>query len=426
MPFTSSMRFAATILTIISAASAIRLQWRHDGRSHQGAHDAVAPALQPRQLNGAAGGIQPVSSRSPRLAVSLSTGMPTSSGSLTLTSTLSFEYTSLATGTFTRPATPTGEVNAYIFPSSMIQVPVATICPDTPSILLNTTAGSGLVSATAFLPNGSSTVYLSTPTHPANSFNASSYTPVPLPSPISVCYPDTDPNCPSEPNATFSVTPIPLPTANAANATGNDAAERVILDSTARILLDDRGCQTVYSPSYTALCRTTVQLAGMPEATVTDCAQWVTFSSDTKGCSDAATTSVGGPEARDDIEGNDRGSTTALPTTMAEVTPSMGSALPMMTVKPGTYYAAHWVDLSRGGVPANVRVEECEAERACHTFREKWSESKATGVLVKESVASFEGVSTFLPFPRSRYRHILWYRVMCRRCADGVTSSQRY
>ena len=431
MFFPRSIHFATAILSITSTALAIRVQPRHDGRSHQGAHDAAAaPQLRQRQVNnGPAVGIQPQSE--PGTAV-LPVSTPTdtflgsASGTLTLTSTLPFDYESSSSPPTTLPhitaAPPTSEANPYIFPSSIVQVPVATICPDSPPIFPNaTTVGSGFINATALLPNGSSTVYLSS-SHPSptnvgsNSLDPSNYTPVPLPSPISisVCDPDTDPSCPSDSDSTteentsvFSPTPIPLPSARNSNGTGGDgdaAEERVIPDPTARILLDGNGCQTIYSPSYTAVCKTTVKMVGMPEVTVTECGQWVTFSSDVGGCYGEAvvTGSVGAGgvagSARDD-DGDDgyRGSTTGISTTAPGITPSAGATLPTMTVtvQPGTYYAAHWVDVARGGVPANVRVEECQgAPVTCQTFKERWSESKTTGVVVQESVASFEGVST--------------------------------
>ena len=83
---------------------------------------------------------------------------------------------------------------------------------------------------------------------------------------------------------------------------------------------------------------------------------------------------------------------------------SAGSGLPLPTVtaEPGTYYAAHWVDLARGGVPSQVRVEECGNVNSdeCETFRERWSESQITGLSMSPSVAKFEGVSISLSFQR--------------------------
>ncbi|KPI37261.1 uncharacterized protein AB675_1497 [Cyphellophora attinorum] len=52
----------------------------------------------------------------------------------------------------------------------------------------------------------------------------------------------------------------------------------------ARIALGDNGCQTLFAPRVTAICSTTISPVGIPEVTVTDCEQWVTFSSDTKIC----------------------------------------------------------------------------------------------------------------------------------------------
>ena len=344
MAFTRSLPLAILVLT--SAA----FQARHDGKSHQGAH--AAADLRPRQVNGAAGGIQSLSSRTAILSLTITTD--TSTFSTALIATASPPSNSQPTNE------PIGEIDPYIFPSSIVQVAVATICPDTPS--------ASLINATATLHNGSSTIYLST-----------TPTPISLHSPISVCYPDTDPNCAS----TFSITHIPLPDPTTSSNASNTVNSSILANPTARILLDSNGCQTIYAPAYTAICRTTVKLIGIPDVTVSECDQMVTFSSNNIGCAS---------------------------TTDAEpITTSAGTGLPTITptAHAGTYYAAHWVDVARGGVPAgNVVVEECEDAAAatmgvaCETFTERWYESSITGLVRSESVGVFSGVSFFsYPFP---------------------------
>lgn len=393
------MTFTRPILlvtTLTTAASCIKFHARYDGKSHQAAHDAAIPDLRERQVNGPAGGIQSLS-KTAILPIFISTNTPIGSIPITASAAIESEQASTSPQATDEPIV---EVNPYIFPSSIIQVPVATICPDSPI-----STGNALINATAFLPNGSSAIYLSTPPNPtnANIFDPSTYSPVPLPSVISVCYPETDPNCPSGPDSIFSPTLIPLPNPisvypDNTTTTSIDAAERVLANPTARILLAPNGCQTIYAPSYTAVCRTTVQLVGMPVATVTDCKQFATFSSDKIWCG-----------------------VTAAGTSMPPVSHSGDSGLPLPlptftnTPEPGTYYAAHWVDVARGGVPGNVRVEECDrntsrqgaggaggpegaegAEVTCQTFGERWTERTITGVVLTESVAEFSGVSTFL------------------------------
>ncbi len=140
----------------------------------------------------------------------------------------------------------------------------------------------------------------------------------------------------------------------------------------------------------------------MPVATVTDCGQYVTFSSDTRNCKPAAETGDGGAgvgagaEARNVGDDGYRGSTTL----MSGPSGSAGqvSLLATITAAPGMHYAAHWVDLARGGVPPDVRVEECEVEGECQTFMERWSESRVTAVVTRESIVGFEGVSNHFLF----------------------------
>ncbi len=225
--------------------------------------------------------------------------------------------------TIPTPLSATATISSYAFPTTVVQVPVATVCPDTPatsaifSILpvsslismagLNGTQEDGRsttqylsvhVNATAFLPNGSSTVFLS----------ASSTAVIPA----------------------FMSSPATLPNA-------------AIGAETARIVLDKNGCQTIYSEKTTALCTTTVRPAGMLPVPITDCNQWVTFSSQRLDvCSGSPPPSPSNSEA-------------------------VGG--------PIEFYLAHWYDLDRGAVPNHVQVQDCVPGSTglnCVTSSESW------------------------------------------------------
>lgn len=229
-------------------------------------------------------------------------------------------------------------VSSYLFPTTVIQEPVATVCPGTPassamfSILpISSLASLSIpnsthsrhwkatdyipihVNATAMLPNGSSTVFLSA--------------------------------------STTSVV-----------RTTSDAGPTA---KTARIILGSNGCQTVYSAVTTAWCSTTIQPAGMLPVRITDCDQQVTFSSQSlDGCS---------------------------------VSPS---ATGLSRNGPVAYFVAHWYDLVRGSIPNVVQVQDClpasSSGLSCSTSSESWSVVTSTITSTGTSVASFSGVSLSL------------------------------
>ncbi|KIW73232.1 hypothetical protein PV04_01366 [Phialophora macrospora] len=244
----------------------------------------------------------------------------------------------------TPSVTPT--ISSYIFPTTVIQEPVATVCPDTPSSsaifsilpvsslasMEGSNATGGLtndttsyipvqVNATALLPNGSTTVFLSTTSTTAS-----------LP-PFS-----DSPTIPSN--------------------TSDDSAG----DGTARIILDSKGCQTVYSAKTTSVCATIIKPAGMIPVPVTDCDQWITFSSQKlDGCS----------------------------TDAAPSSPSAAAA-----DGPMAYYLAHWYDLAQGAIPDHVRVQDClpgSMTSDCVTSSESWEVVTSTTTTTGTSVASFRG-----------------------------------
>ncbi|OAL40036.1 hypothetical protein AYO20_00454 [Fonsecaea nubica] len=246
----------------------------------------------------------------------------------------------VATTPFTQSTLPT--ISSYVFPTTVIQEPIATVCPDTPassaifpvvpmSLLgANKTQGSITnsssympvrVNATALLPNGSTTVFLST-----------SRARVP---------------------PTTSATPPPTEPGGA---------------DTARIVLDKNGCQTLYSAKTTTWCSTTVQRAGMIPVPVTDCGQLVTFSSQRlDACSTMAGSSFSSP-----------------------------SLSPAEANEPMAFYAAHWYDLIQNPVPNVVQVQDClprSSEWDCVTSSESWDVVTVTSTSTGTSVASFSGLA---------------------------------
>ena len=62
------------------------------------------------------------------------------------------------------------------------------------------------------------------------------------------------------------------------------AARQADSAAEARVGVDAAGCQTLFAPRVTAICSTVVSMVGLPEVTVSECDQWITFSSETKIC----------------------------------------------------------------------------------------------------------------------------------------------
>ena len=68
-------------------------------------------------------------------------------------------------------------------------------------------------------------------------------------------------------------------------------------------------------------------------------------------------------------------------------------------VSPGTYYAAPWHDVAKGGVPSLVRAEICSALSSdiasvgCVMASESWSVSTVMVPGTSVATKSFEGVS---------------------------------
>ncbi|KIV79187.1 hypothetical protein PV11_06759 [Exophiala sideris] len=243
-------------------------------------------------------------------------------------------------------------MSSYTFPTTVIQVAIATVCPDTPSSSAalpiipipssslngtNSTIPPILVNATALLPNGSTTVFLSTTTTPPS---------------ITV-------------NATATNTSIPTSIGHTELDGGG---------ATARIIFNSDGCQTVYSAKTTSICSTTIHPAGILPVAITDCNQWVTFSSaPLDGCS---------------VSSGAADTATAIPTSdAASVGPSITG--------PTAFYVAHWYDLTQAsGVPGFVEVQDClplSTGLSCMTSSESWSVVRSTVTQTGTSLAAFSG-----------------------------------
>lgn len=251
-------------------------------------------------------------------------------------------------------------ISSYAFPLSVIQVAVATNCPGVPpssaifpilptnltSYDATNTSSSPppiitsylpiLVNATMLLPNGSSVVFLSLSTSTVTAIRDS---------------PESSPQPTEQPSA-----------------------------ETARIILDGNGCQTVYTATTIPVCETTLRLPGMLPVLITDCGQWVTFSSQNLGvCSST--------ESASSQAGKVSSSTPKPPTPLVSASPIRGQM---------AFYVAHWYELSRELVPNIVEVQNClpgvAGDPVCQTSSETWSAVYEIKVITTSSVASFSGV----------------------------------
>lgn len=150
----------------------------------------------------------------------------------------------------------------------------------------------------------------------------------------------------------------PLNGSATAQATGN--AENLTATATETVGPDD--CTTLLLPTTAAICNTVLTGMGQAPIPVTDCEQWVTFSSDV-GC----------------------GSPTAATT-------------PVET----TYFLAPWQTIAAGMFPVEVSVEACQGvlpQQTCMEGMEVWSLTEATRGVIGTTTVSFEGtvngVSTY-------------------------------
>ena len=363
-----------TILSIlITPSSAFGPTIRHTGRSHP--HPKVLVRRQ-TEGNSPGAGLNAVVPPPPIVPVPV----PSSTH-------VTFPEIILATYTYPMPtviedpptATSIPTLSHYVFPTTVVHIAVATVCPDMPSSSAifplvstdlssseapKTIASSSLaltshvpvyVDATVFLPSGSSTVFLSLST------------------------------------STVTISPV-LPSLE---STPPPSAE------TARIVQDSNGCQTVYTAATIPCCSTMIRPPGMLPVPVTDCEQWVTFSSQKLGdCSSAEYTILPAtifPAGESPTPPTPTFGPVALPPSPSPTPPS-----PQIT-GPVAFYAAHWYELAQHPVPNIVRVENCLPDTTsgsiCQTSSEAWSVVHSTSVITTSSVASFSGVCSVPPFP---------------------------
>lgn len=224
-----------------------------------------------------------------------------------------------ATATITTQGLP-----SYIFPSLTTQVPVATICANNTvgktTVLWNSTANNsvGLLSPTG---------------PPVNATDAS----------------------------------ISNPLSDHVKKSTDTSAD------IARIIQGDDGCQTVYAPTTTAVCSTSLDLAGLPSVSVTDCGQWITFSTSSAIVPSCASTNVYTASSSGSAGG-----------------PVVGETI---------YNVAHWWDLLSNHVPSIVRVENCLPDHigdACTAYTESWEVSSVTSLRTGWATMTFHGVSNFI------------------------------
>ena len=212
------------------------------------------------------------------------------------------------------------------FPTTILQVPVATICPTNASIPVPIPYTVSPINLTGLFNNtNSARPMLNTTSSPTN---ATEY--LPIPANISIASPT-----------------VTLP------------------DPNARIILGDNGCQTFFTPITTAICSTVLSIGGQVPISVTDCGEWVTFSSS--------------------------------PDCGAAGTPAPAEAM--------VYFLAPWYEIASGAVPAKVQVQTCSTavpnvSDSCMISSESWSMStKAiphTAVQTARFVGGAVGVSSFL------------------------------
>ena len=322
-------------------------------------------------------------------------------------------------------------LSSYIFPTTVLQIPVATVCPYPSHYSVNGTTASNASSSNRLAPNIPAFAYITFPSlispvlNISNSTNGTNTNLIPLlPSanPTVTAYnatvhlpngqtttflsrtlatPDTNnvpliPGATVDPRLTAYEPDLAEPTSSTAAATVS-AAYGATGDQ-GRIVQGDDGCQTLFSALTTSVCSTSVAVGGgvglgpVVQIPVTDCGQWVRFSSASAlapaACSSTTTATIAGVGRRDDsLVGDvvDSGATTA-------------------------YFAALWHDLVRAqasgtvqGVPRVVSVETClendsggigSATESCwYASTEMWTLSSVTKTKVVTSVASFSGVS---------------------------------
>ncbi|KAL2405681.1 hypothetical protein ABEF95_001858 [Exophiala dermatitidis] len=273
-----------------------------------------------------------------------------------------------------------------------------------------------LVNATAILPNGSTTVFLSTTTTTTTPRLSSSSSSSPLP--------------------TSSILAATAGTNSTTQEHPDSESDPDTASASARIIMDDQGCQTIYSALTTRYCSTTLPppAVGVVPVVVSECDQWVTFSSETRRdmtCSTIGTVSASvasAPATAAAAASSSAGASASATGPSPTLSPTTGSELGLGM----TFYAAHWYDLAQvqdqqslkgAVVPSIVRVEECgpattgtsngsevatgstttimnvsggadqDQTLNCLTSTESWQLITSTTTRIGISVASFSGTA---------------------------------
>jgi hypothetical protein len=292
----SLCRSLTTLVALSISFSTSVAHPRHDGRNHEHKHA-------PRQ--GAFAGIQMISSSSGPSSTDLLPPDVIVPGSAINAAPIPAPMTDSSSKTTNAMLANT---TTRAFPIRVIQIPVATICPASHWTPLPAPYTTSTISATSLTQSTSSAHALLNSTSPST--NATDYIPIP------------------------ANTSIVAPTVTLA-------------DPSARIILGDNGCQTLFTPITTAICSTVLSIGGQLPIRVTDCGQWVTFSSSPV------------------CDGPGGAATTALASSSESV----------------AYFLAPWYEIASGAVPAEVQVQTCSSASEtsnCATGSESWSISTTT------------------------------------------------
>ncbi|EXJ92442.1 hypothetical protein A1O3_00993 [Capronia epimyces CBS 606.96] len=291
--------------------------------------------------------------------------------------------------TYASSSAPVVTISSYQFPTTVMQIPVATVCPDTP-------ASSAAFSILPLSWSSRTSASTSTPTAAGASPSASDHLPVQvnatvlLPNGIARVFTST--------RASSSSSLVVFASRPAETDTDTDADGFAGIE-TARIVMDSNGCQTVYSAITTTWCSTTIQPAGMLPVFVSDCDQWVTFSSDRLdgGCSSTSTSTSTTPGT---VSISGRMGASSTPSTLTS--DSIPDSAPPGVTGPVAFYAAHWYELVQRPIPNLVQVQECLVDfesESCMTSSERWDVVTWTSTSTGTTVASFSGAAIITSGP---------------------------
>ena len=373
------------ILSQPTFAAAFRLRARHDGKSHK---NHIHRDIEARQNipNAPFAGIGILSnpatvSSSATLAATTASPPPQEQfDTISAMDTAGFggaAAPSMASMTAASASSSQATIDLLaspVFPITVIQVPIYTICPDAPGYMNLTSTISP--NATAQYSNAT-----------AAAGNATQNTSIPINNVITTLLSS------SSPSTTPAPDPTPPPSPNA------------------RIVLNPNGCQTLYSASTTQICSTVITRGGQLPITVSDCSQWVTFSSSILAATAAviptatATETAAAvcncpnipiPVASQLLGGAGSGSGDGSANGITPTAPNINLATPVIPSRPEVYtgtnpiafFAAPWHIIAAGVIPDVVQVVSGN-----NTSSERWSVSTSTSIVTGLRTVGFEGVS---------------------------------